>query len=161
LAGQPGRAMTSIAEQTGRLQNLAASRKEHILKNVPLSFQANQGQTTSGVKFLARGSGYTLFLKPAQFVVSLSGPANDQEMQNIQGGKITSVTRADRKRADISFNGTHKIGGEATMLRVNFVGADPHSRAFGVEKLPGTVNYFRGSNPRYWKTDIPTYSGVR
>ena len=29
---------------------------------LPLSFEANQGQTDSQVKFLARGRGYTLFL---------------------------------------------------------------------------------------------------
>ncbi len=30
--------------------------------NLPLSFEANQGQTGAEVKFLSRGSGYTLFL---------------------------------------------------------------------------------------------------
>src|SRR5256885_9990344 len=30
--------------------------------NLPLSFEANAGQTNSHVKFLSRGAGYTLFL---------------------------------------------------------------------------------------------------
>jgi hypothetical protein len=38
---------------------------------IPLSFEANQGQTDPQVNFLARGSGYSLFLTPTQAVLSL------------------------------------------------------------------------------------------
>ncbi len=38
---------------------------------LPLSFEANQGQTNSQVNFLSRGSGYTLFLKPSEAVLAL------------------------------------------------------------------------------------------
>src|ERR1700741_4890325 len=41
------------------------------LGNVPLRFEPNQGQTDSRVKFLSRGNGYTLFLTPAEAVLSL------------------------------------------------------------------------------------------
>jgi hypothetical protein len=37
----------------------------------PLSFEPNQGQTDSRVQFLSRGNGYTLFLTPAEAVLSL------------------------------------------------------------------------------------------
>jgi hypothetical protein len=48
---------------------------------IPLSFEANLGQTTSQVKFLARGSGYTLFLTASEAVLSLRGamPGEDRE----------------------------------------------------------------------------------
>src|SRR5687768_14237506 len=39
--------------------------------NVPISFVANQGQTDERVKFLARGQGYSLFLTPAEAVLTL------------------------------------------------------------------------------------------
>ena len=39
---------------------------------LPLSFEANQGQTYSRVKFLSRGSGYALFLTEDSAVLSLS-----------------------------------------------------------------------------------------
>ena len=42
---------------------------------LPLSFEANQGQTDSQVDFLSRGSGYTLFLTPAEAVLALRKPA--------------------------------------------------------------------------------------
>src|SRR5438445_709668 len=39
----------------------------------PLSFEANQGQADPRVKFLSRGSGYTLFLTSDEAVISLRG----------------------------------------------------------------------------------------
>ena len=33
---------------------------------IPLSFEANRGQTDARVQFLSRGSGYALFLTPGQ-----------------------------------------------------------------------------------------------
>src|SRR5262249_3319678 len=41
---------------------------------LPVSFEANQGQTDSQVQFLARGSGYTLFLTGTEAVMALSPP---------------------------------------------------------------------------------------
>ena len=38
---------------------------------LPLSFEANQGQTDGRVKYLARGPGYTLFLTPTEVVLVL------------------------------------------------------------------------------------------
>src|SRR5882672_1919068 len=38
---------------------------------LPLSFEANQGQVDPQVNFLSRGSGYTLFLTPSEAVLSL------------------------------------------------------------------------------------------
>ena len=38
---------------------------------LPLSFEANQGQTDPRVKFLSRGSGYTLFLTGDEAVLAL------------------------------------------------------------------------------------------
>jgi hypothetical protein len=38
---------------------------------VPLSFESNQGQTDSAVKFFSRGDGYALFLTPTEAVFKL------------------------------------------------------------------------------------------
>jgi len=42
---------------------------------LPLSFEANRGQTDSQVKFLSRGSGYTMFLTQSEAVLSLKKPS--------------------------------------------------------------------------------------
>ena len=38
---------------------------------LPLSFEANQGQTDKNVRFISRGQGYGLFLTPTEAVLSL------------------------------------------------------------------------------------------
>src|SRR5260370_11604901 len=38
---------------------------------LPLTFEANQGQTDPQVNFLSRGAGYSLFLTPDEVVLSL------------------------------------------------------------------------------------------
>jgi hypothetical protein len=43
----------------------------NLLRKLPLSFEANQGQAAESVKFLARGKGYTLFLTGDEAVLSL------------------------------------------------------------------------------------------
>jgi len=61
--------------------NLAASRltsgKRAIVAagyaNLPLSFEPNLGQTDAGVRFLAHGPGYTLFLTRTEAVLSMRG----------------------------------------------------------------------------------------
>ena len=39
---------------------------------LPLIFELNAGQTSSDVKFLSRGAGYTLFLTPAEMVLGFA-----------------------------------------------------------------------------------------
>jgi hypothetical protein len=41
---------------------------------LPLSFEVNKGQVASEVKFLSRGTGYTLFLTGNEAVLSLKKP---------------------------------------------------------------------------------------
>jgi uncharacterized protein (TIGR03437 family) len=63
----------SISFGLGGPRAFAASsnRPEAKLLSVPLSFEPNQGQAASTVQFLARGSGYALFLAPGKVVLNL------------------------------------------------------------------------------------------
>jgi hypothetical protein len=69
----------------------AASQAAPDLKEVqsnygklPLSFEANQGQTDARVEFLARGLGYTLFLAPTESVLHLKTPENNEAVLRMQ-----------------------------------------------------------------------------
>src|SRR3972149_1926511 len=42
---------------------------------LPMSFEANQGQADAQVKFLSRGGGYSLFLTASEAVLYVSKPA--------------------------------------------------------------------------------------
>jgi hypothetical protein len=101
---------------------------------LPLSFEANQGQTDAQVSFLARGSGYALFLTPAEAVLSLRKPT--------QPG-----TDADPAAS-------------GTVLRMQLVGASTAPRLVGQGLLSGTSNYLLGNDPSQWHTGIADYARV-
>ena len=62
------------------------------------------------------------------------------------------------ERAALALEG--KTGTDAA-IHVNFVGANPDTQAEGLDKLPGTSNYFSGSDESEWQTNVPQYRKVR
>jgi Beta-propeller repeat len=107
---------------------------------LPLSFEVNEGQAGPSVDFVAHGQGYGLSLSAGQAVLSLRQPSTPRSVAAPDGG----------------------AGGQSpTVLGIDLQGAEPHPRAVGEEPLPGTANYFIGSDPSQWHTGIPTYAEVR
>jgi hypothetical protein len=98
---------------------------------LPLSFEANQGQSDAAVRFLSRGEGYSLFLTDSAAVLSLS----------------KSREGRDGKKNDV--------------VRMELVGAAKGAQVSGAEKLPGIANYFIGKDANKWHTNIPTYERVK
>ena len=49
----------------------------------------------------------------------------------------------------------------AAVVRMKLVDSNPSPVIEGVEKLPGTSNYFIGNSPHRWRTHIPTYAKIR
>ena len=112
-----------------------------------LSFEANHGQTDSRVKFLARGRGYSLFFTSTEAVLKLRNPANPPSIAR-------NPTSKTRRQTTIS-------NPESAVLRMQLVGANPKPQVAGLDQLPGKSNYFIGSDPQEWRTDIPHYGKVR
>ncbi|MGH7813624.1 MAG: hypothetical protein ACREQI_06435, partial [Candidatus Binataceae bacterium] len=54
----------------------ATARVTSLLGRLPLTFEANRGQTDARVKFLARGEGYTLFLTRTGATLALRSSAS-------------------------------------------------------------------------------------
>lgn len=48
-----------------------------------------------------------------------------------------------------------------SLLRIRPVGASANPHLTGLDSLSGKINYFMGSDPEQWRTDIPTYGRVR
>ncbi len=119
---------------------------------LPLSFEANAGQTDARVKFLSRGSGYTLFLTADEAVLSLRGA--DGGKPKMQGGKAERGLRSQVRTAKAG------SGAAPDVLRMKLVGANPAAAVSGVEQLPGTSNYFVGNDPKQWRTAVPNYAKV-
>ena len=66
---------------------------------LPLSFEANQGQTDTSVNYLSRGSGYTLFLTPSEAVLSLkqASGADVLRMQLVGANPTAQVAGLDEQ----------------------------------------------------------------
>jgi hypothetical protein len=110
----------------------------HKYGALPLSFEENRGQTDARVKFLARGSGYALFLTPTEAVLKLraASPSTRRKMPNHSPAGFSSV-------------------------RIRLKDANPAPKIAGIDRLAGTSNYFIGRDPKQWHTNIPTFGGVR
>lgn len=110
---------------------------------LPLSFEANQGQSDARVKFLSRGNGYSIFLTDSAAVLSLSKSNSAQARPRKQG----IPEPAPAFKTDV--------------VRMELAGASPGLHVTGTGQLPGTANYFIGSDPAGWHSAIPTFGKVR
>ena len=111
---------------------------------LPLSFEANHGQTDASVDFLARGQGYGMFLRPTEAVVILKEPS----------GKPATEPK-NKSKSGV------KINAPVRVMRMKLSGARPTSTAEGLDELPGKVSYFIGNDSAKWKKSISTYGRVR
>ena len=136
----------------------------HVIEaygKLPMAFETNQGQSDEQVKFLARGSGYSLFLTSTEAVLSLSAVQHsDSEVTALHSSS------ADRILSALKNAKSHAAGPEKspttiqTVLRMKLVDANPAPQAAGLEELPGKTNYFIGNDPSKWRTNVPNYTKV-
>ncbi len=127
----------------------AATRaSQNVVQNygdLPLSFEANQGQADHNVRFLSRGSGYTFFLTPGEAVLAFSS-----DRTNTNTNTNTNKDRANKDR----------VNEDQAVLHMRLDGSNSSARVSGVDRLPGTSNYFFGQDPSQWRTGVPTYRKV-
>jgi hypothetical protein len=104
--------------------------------SLPLQFEQNAGQADASVKFLSRGPGYGIYLKPTEAVLALHV-----------------------KKPGKSIHGHESLPPEILSMRL----LDASGGAFstGLEKLPGTVNYFTGAEAKAWHSGLSTFARVR
>jgi hypothetical protein len=123
---------------------------------LPLGFEANEGQTAAEVKFLARGSGYALFLTPAEAVLTLRQPRGP-EAEPLRPGLAGVTHRPPASAAQAPLG----PAAPPMIVHLRLVGANPHPTLEGMDELPGRVNYLRGNDPQQWRTNVPTYGKAR
>jgi uncharacterized repeat protein (TIGR01451 family) len=99
-----------------------------------VSFEANQGQTESQVKYLSRGGSYNFFLTA--------------------DGAVFEVARSKRE-------GLQKKLQELDVLRMRVLGARQGTAISGEGELAAKSNYFTGRNSQDWHTNVPKFRSVR
>lgn len=111
---------------------------------LPLSFEINEGQSDTPVKFMARGQGYGLFLTSNEAVFTLR---RDQA--------TTASTRPFAPRSTSFANQSTET------LRMKLAGANATPQISGTDELPGKSNYFIGNDPAQWHTNVSSYAKVQ
>ncbi|MBI3000509.1 MAG: SBBP repeat-containing protein [Deltaproteobacteria bacterium] len=134
---------------SAQIPEVTKSRIQATFLGAPLHFEANQGQTDEQVKFLARGSGYSLFLTSTEAVLALR---EHSPKSQVDGKKVRSFLDRNLKS---------KIENpKSAVIRMKLVGANSDPRVVGLQQLPGKVNYFIGNDPKKWRRSIPTYKRI-
>ena len=116
---------------------------------LPMSFEENQGQTAREVRYVAHGGRYELFLTPQEAVMALR-PSKHLDFSPQHRSAYLRALREQRRAAQT-----------IAAIRMRFEGANPEARITGAARLPTRVNYFTGSDPKNWHTDIPAYARVK
>ncbi|MCA1815365.1 MAG: SBBP repeat-containing protein, partial [Acidobacteria bacterium] len=153
-SARDGRAANSTAVEhaaaPARAQDTAAAQAQarEAYGKVSLTFEANEGQTDPRVNFLTRAGGATVFLTPTEAVFALAVPNTGA------GAATASKTLDPRARAAAA------APQQTAVLRMQIAGANAQAAVKGLEKQEGIVNYFVGSDPEKWHTNIPTYGRV-
>jgi hypothetical protein len=117
---------------------------------LPLSFEANQGQTDARVNFLSRGPGYTLFLTSDETVLVLRKPSAVSNQLSVSGNSELEPRNWKSETRYVS-----------SVLRLKLIGTNPAAHASGLDELPGKSNYFLGNDPKKWRTNVPNYAKVK
>ena len=109
------------------------ARVKESYSRIPLSFVANYGQADKKVKFISRGSGYSMALAPTTFTLAVANPRN----------------KNNEERAS------------ASVIQATLLGGSAAAKLTGLERQLTRTNYFIGSDPRKWKTNVPNYAKVK
>jgi len=151
LSGQrppraPARRIAAAPKQ-GFLKDAALEQSVRAaLTGAPLSFEENLGQTSPRIKFVARGGNFMLGLA-----------ANEADL-HIHTRHVREKLPA---QLDPEGMGWADAMAAAALLRLEFAGGSSAPRLEGVDPQPGTINYFKGSDPSRWQRNVPHFARVR
>jgi len=139
----PGLMSTGLG-MPGSISEEPESRARSLFSGLPLRFEPNQGQgnldaSDPRAKFVARGSGYGLFLGSEGAILSM-----------VSQDRSTSV---DSKRQ----SGPLRVDS----IQMKLVGANQNAAVTGADLLPSKSNYFIGNDPAKWRTGVPQFARVR
>jgi hypothetical protein len=137
-----------VVSRTARTRTLEA------YAALPLSFEANVGQTAHRVRFLAHGPGRTVFLTADEAVLSLRSPRQGKPQEREQRALgVRAAAASGALPAAAAY--------ESAVLRMKFLGANPAAQVSGLDRLAARVNYFIGNDRAKWRTEVPSYARVK
>ena len=131
---------------------------------LPLSFEANQGQTDARVKYLSHGAGYSPFLTDSAAVLVFSKPDIRANTMRRPFSYENHPAQSDRTLISKGPVVTRPAGAQVfktDVVRMKLEGTSPSVQIAGTEQLPGVANYFIGNDTTKWHSNVPTYAKVK
>jgi hypothetical protein len=114
---------------------------------LPLVFEPNRGQSSAPAHFLTRTPWASVFFTTSGLTLALRDGTTSQVADPRSTTLGNGIANAQPETID-------------TMVEVRFLGANLDTSIAGGAALPGKVNYFTGSDPSAWRTDLPTYADI-
>jgi len=130
----------------GKLSTTQKARVNEDFLSLPLSFEANVGQADREVKFLARGSGHTLFATRAGVLLKFGRSTSEPNRQLHPPG----IDKMQRRNP-----------GRGNLVSIKLLGSNPSPQIDGLEPLTCKSNYFIGNDPAKWHTGVPHYARLK
>ena len=123
------------------------TRARSLFAGLPLIFEPNQGQANLDpadprAQFVARGTGYSLFL-------------------GSEGAILSMVSREPSKASRPSAVKQRASLARVEYLQMKLAGANPKVSLAGADPLPGKSNYFLGNDDAKWRRGVPQFGRVR
>jgi hypothetical protein len=113
-SGSAPEASTPVVAASSRRAVRTTAQVRDAYGQLPLSFEANRGQTDEEVNFLARGAGYMLSLSPTEAIFALTRKAKESPLAVLRMNLVGANGRAD-------VEGLNELEGKVNYL----IGKDP------------------------------------
>jgi hypothetical protein len=122
---------------------------------LPFQFEPNVGQTGPEVKFLSHAPGGTYFFTSSGVQLSISvDRSRGKDIAELRAPNNTQPPQASVALAEVQDEPQSEV------VRIDFIGSNPDVSISGCTVSPGKVNYFIGSDPARWRSNLPLYEQV-
>jgi hypothetical protein len=152
------------ASRTAAVTPATRARINASFAALPLAFEANEGQTDSQVKFMARGNGYTLFLTSGDAVLSFASSSSSSSVQSrpkeMMQRRLLGYSRETHRLIRRSRTQSRPRPSSMTTLRMHVVGGQSDAQIVGSGQLSAKANYIIGNDPSKWHRGVPRYARV-
>lgn len=176
----PESAVAPVPVQTPTSQlaqaTLAAAQTPIGMPDLPVTFVPNAGQLDSAVHFQVYGAGQSIFLTPQEVVFAIPAAvsttttltAAQQPVSDLYQDGVLRLPAQDRQlsrpRPGPNPDDWKRVQRQAPPMhvaRLQFLGANRTPAIIPSQQQDGVVHSFLGNTAATWRTDLPTYAGVR
>ena len=124
------------------------------MQMTPPVFAKNMGQWPDSILFRVDAGGAVMwFTRDGVYYQYF------RKVERADVWEFTSLASGAAEEARPHVSGDLSDSIETTMIKAQYVGANPDVRIVELEELDWKCNYFLGADPDMWRTDVPNYSG--